>query len=445
MNSELKHIFDKSACLSRRQLRDYINGQMANEECHAVEHHLNDCPLCSAAVDGMLVNTEKSLATVAELNTDFLKEHFGINDAEVQLNSMTPEAAAAPQLPKITRVKVNIQPFWRKVSMAAAIILACGLFWYMKYGQGDKQNTMIAQKLDNESTVPAPVIKDEPLAPASVPASTAPPENATAGNEQAAVPAQPETGSKPAEVKTPAAAAAATAKQKQDEKLAADMAEAKKVKADTKTAAAIAVAPVDKKVAAEKAKEDARDKLATAKALADKKAKTAPDPKKTDAKTMAANAKPVTANNKATAKEERQPAAQTVAAREEAVNRAAGAPTQGFAQASPTAAVHTESASPAASADKAADALPADRLDRGKYYFDKQNYNAALKEYRVEINNSSKPKRHQASYMAAQCYLKVGNTKEAERLLKIVIDEGGAEKRRAKKLLESINKAQPEK
>ena len=431
MSGELKHIFDKSACLSRRQLRDYINGHMASEECHALEHHLNDCPLCSAAVDGMLVDQEKALETVAGLNTDFLREHFGITTPEVHLNSMSPAAAVAPQVTeapkikvKIPRVKANIQPFWRNVSVAAAILVAVVLVWYMRSGQGDTKNAVIAQKLDNDATVPPPqnenVKVDKPVA-----------ENAVAANEPPAVASAPaETEVKPAQENAAGVAAAKASGPAQPPKPADKIADAQKAKPDAKvtTLAATAPAAADKKTLQEKTK-------------------AAADLKKNDTKTAVAKTVPA---NKVTQKEEHQAVAQTVTAeRKESASRASSAEAapHNYSNATPTPA-HDEkpaAASSGAAGSSSVEQLPTDKLDKGKYFFDKQKWNEALKEYKVEINNSSKARRHTASVMAAKCYIQMGNTKEAERLLKIVVDEGGSEKRPAKKLLESITEKNTDK
>ncbi|MCI5080554.1 MAG: zf-HC2 domain-containing protein, partial [Saprospiraceae bacterium] len=46
-------IFTKSACLSRQRLEGYVQGTLDRPTVREVEHHLNDCPLCSQAVEGM--------------------------------------------------------------------------------------------------------------------------------------------------------------------------------------------------------------------------------------------------------------------------------------------------------------------------------------------------------------------------------------------------------
>jgi len=130
MNQQLSHIFDKSACLTRRQIKDYLDGSMTPEECHAVEHHLNDCMFCSEAVDGMLDNRYESAETVSELSTSFLNEHFHSITPQVHLNSLAPTQAVA-----IHKHKNKIQPVWGTTSVAAAVLISLATIWYVEYGK----------------------------------------------------------------------------------------------------------------------------------------------------------------------------------------------------------------------------------------------------------------------------------------------------------------------
>lgn len=46
-------IFAKRGCLSERELMQYLRGNISNQQRHDIENHLLDCPLCSAAVEGL--------------------------------------------------------------------------------------------------------------------------------------------------------------------------------------------------------------------------------------------------------------------------------------------------------------------------------------------------------------------------------------------------------
>ncbi len=126
MKEHLTHILDQSVCLTRRQLRDYLSGTMLPIEVHAVEVHLASCPLCSMAMEGFEEHSEEALQAIASLNSGFLKEHFDNIAPQIHLNSMAPAMPVAG-----ARAKKSISiPGWRVAAIAAAVLLAVGIFWY---------------------------------------------------------------------------------------------------------------------------------------------------------------------------------------------------------------------------------------------------------------------------------------------------------------------------
>jgi anti-sigma factor RsiW len=133
MKTQLKNIFDESTCLTRRQLKDYVSGVMSTEECHAAEHHLNDCPFCSEAVDGIAANGVEAIAAIGELNTTFLKEHFDKQLPQVHLNSLAPTLSITDAKAKRRKGKGAAIT---TTSVIAAILLVFGLFTYWKHEQG---------------------------------------------------------------------------------------------------------------------------------------------------------------------------------------------------------------------------------------------------------------------------------------------------------------------
>lgn len=53
MNEHFADIFTKTACPSQDKLLAYVKGELGAEERHEVELHLQDCELCSEAVEGL--------------------------------------------------------------------------------------------------------------------------------------------------------------------------------------------------------------------------------------------------------------------------------------------------------------------------------------------------------------------------------------------------------
>ncbi|XZF13880.1 tetratricopeptide repeat protein [Chitinophagaceae bacterium MMS25-I14] len=134
MNNQLAHIFDNSVCLTKRQLRDYVAGHMGNEEAYALELHLNSCPFCSEAVEGLQMHPEETVAMLHEMNSDFLQEHFALHTPHVHLNSMAPAASMSAGHHNHKK-KNKVQPLWRNASIAAVILLSFGLMWYLQFGR----------------------------------------------------------------------------------------------------------------------------------------------------------------------------------------------------------------------------------------------------------------------------------------------------------------------
>lgn len=131
MGTQLAHIFDESTCLTRRQLRDYVHGTMGAEECHAAEHHINSCPFCSEAIEGMAIHEAEAVSAVSELNTRFLKEHFDRHLPQVHLNSLAPVAVADHTYNAHKKHKNGL--VLTRTSVAAAILLALGVMGYLRF------------------------------------------------------------------------------------------------------------------------------------------------------------------------------------------------------------------------------------------------------------------------------------------------------------------------
>lgn len=94
VNEQSTGEFDSSACLARRQMSEYVNGQTEVEENHAIEHHLAHCPLCSMAVHGMKAYGPDAVAALADLNNRFLHDHFSISYPQVHVSSLVADGTS---------------------------------------------------------------------------------------------------------------------------------------------------------------------------------------------------------------------------------------------------------------------------------------------------------------------------------------------------------------
>lgn len=165
-NEQLKHIFDSSACLTQKQMRNYVAGSMTNEEVHAAEVHLNSCPMCSDAADSLFEQQEAGLSAMQALNADFLKDHFGNSNPQIHLNTFT--TAHHTKHIDLQKKKAKVHHLWRTASIAAGLLLLAGILWYYRVANLITENKPIAQEVtlpssQEKASVPAPIAMNEPV------------------------------------------------------------------------------------------------------------------------------------------------------------------------------------------------------------------------------------------------------------------------------------------
>ena len=65
MSKDLKHtIYSPTDCLSEKMLFDYIDNKLNQKERHIVEKHLLDCEMCSDALEGLEMVTDRNRITL---------------------------------------------------------------------------------------------------------------------------------------------------------------------------------------------------------------------------------------------------------------------------------------------------------------------------------------------------------------------------------------------
>ena len=204
MSQALNYILEPSACLSKTQLTDYVQGRLIPEEVYAVETHLNGCPLCNMAIDGMLLQPDAALEAVATLNPAFIKQHFEAIEPRIHLNSVAP---AVPARHKRQKAGTMVLPIRSIAALTAAGLVAFGVFWLLNKinvasPAGSMQKSEVAAPEQQQITVATgtPPTAAQPHTNATAPATTVPKEPAKPA-VPAAAHAQPDTGQA-----TPAAA-----------------------------------------------------------------------------------------------------------------------------------------------------------------------------------------------------------------------------------------------
>lgn len=161
---------DNSACLTRRQIDDYLQNKLFPEELYVVEMHLNECPFCNDAVEGYTKsgNANQILSTVEEFSFTAVPQKEVATEPVVAAPKApevkVPEQKAPPAPPvqeKVKEVKKAPPPEpVRKVTfenepkrsrklvpigIAAALALGLGIWGISKMGGDKDPNTMLAE------------------------------------------------------------------------------------------------------------------------------------------------------------------------------------------------------------------------------------------------------------------------------------------------------------
>jgi FimV-like protein len=413
---QLIHIFDNSTCLTRRQLKDYVTGAMTNEEAHAAEVHLNACPMCSDAVEGLFEQQEGRLAAIAEPDGAFLKDHFGLHNPQIHLNSITATQSHYHHHQAKRKKKSNVQPLWRTAAVAAILLLMVGSFWYYRNTQNSIANTSptIAQEI--------PADKNSQIAMNEEPAPDEKAIAAVPGNQDADATDRPETTDRMA------AAAQVAPTQPKPEKPGIFKKLADKVEKLAQQQSAAVVLDAMKDPEKSKYETSARNQQNDEQRAIPKGQQDA------DVVTKAYKVPLVD-----------KPAADKVITAEEVEKT----PTRSTANVATTSAGayntrsgnsynETELKEVNAGTRKKDNAEP-DALDKANKLFSQKSYGDALNVYTKEMRGSENRARRQAAAVgAAKCYTALGKTQKAKEILESIVNEGGPQKREAKRLLKEM-------
>ncbi len=382
IKEDVKHLFDRSACLTKRQFEAYLQGNMITEEVYGIEHHINGCPLCSMAMDGMQLRKD-ALVVANQLNTDFLSDHLSTLPQQGS-------SGAASYVKNLKPGEINTKPLITGVKVVVAIGACAAILWFVQSvgknsGDSAKKEEPQQEEVVNVATPPKQeeqsVVVEEPLM-----AEQTATEDAVAEPEAAPVKEQPVIG--PPEDKTKPVAATST-------------------------------------------------KPATVPATITKPVTTTAKPPVTATKPIVPTTKPVT-------KPATIPAPLPKPAPPVVREEPKAEPPKPVAKEEPKPQPKQEQPAPAPAPKKEpVEELPSDAIAAGKTLMDKRNYNAAINRMRAEMRSSNKARRQEAVILVAKCYQQLGNKDRAAELLKSVVDEGGPEKKNAKKLLKEVDKNAP--
>lgn len=417
MKERLLNILDQSTCLTRRQMKDYLAGTMLPEEVHAAETHIASCPLCSMALEGFETNNEEALAAIASLNSGFLKDHFDSITPQIHLNSMTPAVPVAHHPHHHTKKKkTQTYSLLKVAAVAAALVIGFGVFWLIDHRGNKIQDAgRIAQ---NEEV--------------AVPAAAAPP---VMSSDQAPAPQKNSVAQKQPLVNKTTATSSSDAVE--------EVAVTRESAPVSEDAAVPAISDAGTRVIA-------RNKPAAAPATGYRRdsvsyqSRDGGNVQLGGARAPYGNSYVVDQNAASEAKEQNQPAGKADSKmttyrwsddRKKAADTVAmPAPKAVIAAKRSVAAEPVEKVK-----DKEAEAgIEEAPLRKGDELYGKGNYKAALTKYNAAMKSGNRRQRAEATLMAAKCYRNMGNKTKAISLLQNMVDNGGPQKRAARRMLDEL-------
>jgi hypothetical protein len=133
----MKHraIFNSGGCISAAGIESYLKGTLTSEERVAIKAHISSCCMCSDAIAGagFFANSEEFIQGLQQL------QHSGLRKS---LNNPRP----------VQRTLV-----YSLTGLAAAILIAFGLFWIVDSGNSLKEKNVFGEK-DKLSKVEQPAV-----------------------------------------------------------------------------------------------------------------------------------------------------------------------------------------------------------------------------------------------------------------------------------------------
>lgn len=152
---------DNSACLTRRQIDDYLQKKLFPEELYVVEMHLNECPFCNDAIEGFgnLPNANAFLSKAEDfifpalVNTISKEQSVAAKPNKSKIEPVVAKqnnATAQVEKKKVERepvMSMNNAPEQKKskkfsipMGIAAGVVLALGVWGVSGLFKGDKAN-----------------------------------------------------------------------------------------------------------------------------------------------------------------------------------------------------------------------------------------------------------------------------------------------------------------
>ncbi len=149
-------LFQPSGCLTSEAIGQYLRGELSGEEKHMVEQHLEECPLCSDASEGLnMLGEQQRKAAVSDITRNIARETGS-------------KGTAQPVLHRRNNVYKYV------AAVAALVILIGSVYWYHS-GVGENARFIAAteeedireERIERKSEQEKQVEKEKPIVPSA--------------------------------------------------------------------------------------------------------------------------------------------------------------------------------------------------------------------------------------------------------------------------------------
>jgi protein TonB len=173
-----KSLFTFSGCLTSGTLEAMAKGDISGEELLQVQNHLDECELCSDALEGVknwLTKPSSAPAKISMRNTLSQEEHYADRVKKIN-NRIIGRVTVHKELEAVRKIRKLPNPY-RWVALAASIVLFLGIYYMVRLRPlSDKEklavNKQRESEIKNDST---PVNSKETLLPATPSQGNIPP------------------------------------------------------------------------------------------------------------------------------------------------------------------------------------------------------------------------------------------------------------------------------
>jgi len=142
--SNYSNIWTPSSCISQSQLLNYIRQNLDRDEVYLVESHLNDCPICSDAIDSLMeVDIQVTEQSLTDIQSDIEQRIFDRHPVTKSTPIVSMPFIETEQHKPVIVIKSTNRYRWM---VAASILLFMGLGGYSIYSFIKSQDHQLAHQ-----------------------------------------------------------------------------------------------------------------------------------------------------------------------------------------------------------------------------------------------------------------------------------------------------------